>query len=200
MLNITKTILGFIFVITLSFFSTILFPSSHNLVIAAEKTESDTEYQLTQWTDLIPVKDLAALLNPPSAIDNIMDGSNDDSLEKLEQMAAESDYGKALKSMNIIPEFNQKKIRIPGFVVPIDSDEDQRITEFFLVPYFGACLHLPPPPPNQIIYGKYSKGLKVDVLYDPFWVEGTVRTEVTDIAIGTSAYTMQIDNVEEYDE
>ncbi|MGL4829805.1 MAG: DUF3299 domain-containing protein, partial [Vibrio sp.] len=48
-------------------------------------------------------------------------------------------------------ELNGSRVKIPGFVIPLEGD-DQKVTEFLLVPYFGACIHVPPPPPNQIIY------------------------------------------------
>ncbi|GAB1256963.1 hypothetical protein NBRC116494_14650 [Aurantivibrio plasticivorans] len=178
-----------------------ILPNNSYQAVAADTTaREDSEYQTIQWVDLIPEEDLVALLNPPSVIDEIPDGSIDDSIEKIGELNKNSPYGRALKSTQIIPEFNDKKIRIPGFVVPLDSDEDQRITSFFLVPYFGACLHLPPPPPNQIIYAEFPKGLVVDVLYDPFWIEGTVKTEINSTMLGTSAYTMTVDRIEIYEE
>ena len=39
-------------------------------------------------------------------------------------------------------ELNNKKIRIPGFIVPVDFDDTQVVTRFLLVPYFGAPIHL----------------------------------------------------------
>ena len=58
--------------------------------------------------------------------------------------------------------------RIPGFVVPLKTTEDIRILEFFLVPYYGACIHVPPPPPNQIIHVKYKEGFTLEALYRSF--------------------------------
>ena len=49
------------------------------------------------------------------------------------------------------PAMNGARIRIPGFVVPLENQRNQ-ITEFLLVPYFGACIHVPPPPANQLIH------------------------------------------------
>ena len=45
-------------------------------------------------------------------------------------------------------DLNEKEVRIPGFIVPVDFEQQQTITRFLLVPYFGACIHEPPPPPN----------------------------------------------------
>jgi hypothetical protein len=89
--------------------------------------------------------------------------------------------------------------RIPGFVVPLKTTEDMRILEFFLVPYFGACIHVPPPPPNQLIHMKYEKGFKLEALYDPVWVEGTILIDRTENVIGTSSYSMAVESVYLYE-
>ncbi len=109
-------------------------------------------------------------------------------------------YEQALMSTRIIKSFDKKLIRIPGYVVPLEFTEDLKITEFFLVPYFGACLHLPPPPPNQIIYVKYKKGLKTEVLFNPFWVTGTVSTKLKVATDTMAAYQLKADKVVIYSE
>ncbi|WP_395345695.1 DUF3299 domain-containing protein [Ningiella sp. W23] len=73
-------------------------------------------------------------------------------------------------------ELNGEFVKIPGFVVPLEGDAET-ITEFLLVPYFGACVHVPPPPSNQIVYVKFSEGVPIDNLYDAIWVTGTLSTE-----------------------
>ena len=40
------------------------------------------------------------------------------------------------------------RARIPGYVVPLESSAAGHL-EFLLVPYFGACIHTPPPPPTR---------------------------------------------------
>jgi hypothetical protein len=84
--------------------------------------------------------------------------------------------------------------------VPLEYNDDQLITEFFLVPYFGACIHVPPPPPNQIIYVKYSEGLLLDALYDPFWIEGQLNTDIVENDLATSAYALAAVTVKLYEE
>ncbi len=73
-------------------------------------------------------------------------------------------------------ELNGSQVKIPGFVVPLEGDEE-KITEFLLVPYFGACIHVPPPPPNQIIYVKFPQGAPIQQLWDVIYVIGTLKTE-----------------------
>lgn len=163
----------------------------------------NVQYQEIEWQDLIPKEDLEALMNPPDYLDEIEDGSSEDVLDdklKMAQEAPDDAYQKALTSTKVIAEFNQHKIRLPGFIVPLDFDDNQVITTFLLVPFFGACIHLPPPPPNQIIFATYEPGLTLDDLSDAFFVEGTIFTEIKESDLATSAYSMTIDRILPYED
>ncbi len=137
------------------------------------------------WLELMPAEDLALLENmpeiehegdgPPLLPDEIMTG-------------------------RVVPEMGDVEGRIPGFVVPLKTTQDMRILEFFLVPYYGACIHVPPPPPNQIIHVKYEEGFTLEALYDPVWIEGKLVIDRTENDIGTSSYSMVATGVEPYDE
>ena len=98
----------------------------------------------------------------------------------------------------LISELNNKYVKIPGFVVPLEGDAES-ITEFLLVPYFGACVHVPPPPSNQIVYVKFSEGVPIDNLYDAVWVTGKLSTDgwVGDIA--SVGYTLAGESVTDFD-
>ncbi len=167
-----------------------------------ENVLSASDFTTIEWTDLMPEEDLNALLNPPSYISEIEDGSeqdqidsqlrNNDGNEKADR------YQRALNSTNIIPEMNGSAVRIPGFIVPLEFDDEQTITQFFLVPFFGACLHLPPPPPNQIILVTSESGFTLEALYDPFWISGILETSLTENDIATAAYTMKMHFIEMY--
>lgn len=160
------------------------------------------DYEELEWTALMPEEDLAALLDPPEYLNEVKDGSNQDSVSAFNDATFEDEkverFRKALNSVKTIPIFNDKAIRIPGFVVPLEQNEGQQVTEFFIVPYFGACLHMPPPPPNQIIHVTYKDGLTLESLEQPFWFEGTVKIETQQRSLGTSAYTLQLDQYEVY--
>ena len=70
-----------------------------------------------------------------------------------------------------------KTVKIPGFIVPLEDYEEEG-AEFLLVPYFGACVHTPPPPPNQMVYVRMQDGKKLKFgWWDPVWMEGTLRIE-----------------------
>lgn len=161
-------------------------------------------FKTVEWTDLMPKEDLDALLNPPSYVTDVEDGSFEDQISNQIQNSiatANGDrYQQALASTRIISEMAGKMIRIPGFIVPLEFDDEQTITQFFLVPFFGACIHVPPPPPNQIIFVNYPQGLKLDALYDPFWISGTLKTSLVENDMAIAAYSMQMQSFEVYTE
>jgi len=169
-----------------------------------QATLSESSFKTIEWTKLMPKEDLEILLNPPSYINDIEDGSFEDQISSqvANALAAASDdpYQQALSSTRIVQEMDGQAIRIPGFIVPLEFDDEQTITQFFLVPFFGACIHVPPPPPNQIIFVNYPKGLKVEALYDPFWVSGIVKTSLVENEVATAAYSMQMQSFELYSE
>ena len=76
----------------------------------------------------------------------------------------------------VVETYDKKRVKIPGFVVPLEGD-GELTTEFLLVPYFGACIHVPPPPSNQIVYVKFEDGVRIDNIYDAIWVTGTLSTD-----------------------
>lgn len=144
------------------------------------------QWREVDWLELMPEEDLRLLENLPE-IEH--EGSGPVTLPD------------EIMTGRVVPEMNNTAARIPGFVVPLKTvGSDQRIVEFFLVPYYGACIHVPPPPPNQIIHVKYEKGLKLDVLYDPFWVQGVLKTEKTENDIASASYTIVADDIKPYTE
>lgn len=165
--------------------------------------DSDTlVFETIEWPDLMPPEVLAILLNPPEYIAEIEDGSAEDQISSQMKSAVnqseEDAYQKALVSTDVNENLDGAMIRIPGFVVPLEFDEEQTISQFFLVPYFGACLHMPPPPPNQIILVNAPKGIQMSALYDPFWIEGQLSTSFQENDMATSAYAMQLQRIEPY--
>lgn len=98
----------------------------------------------------------------------------------------------------VVEALDGKLVKIPGFVVPLEGDSETT-REFLLVPYFGACIHVPPPPANQIVYVKFSSGVPIDNLYDAVWVTGTLATQVWQGDLATVGYTLQGISVSPFD-
>lgn len=162
------------------------------------------DYEEIDWVALMPEDDLSALLNRPEFLNDIADGSAADSIDDFASKQLEDEqaqrYQQALVSTRVIEAFDGKAIRIPGFIVPLEQNDEQKATAFFVVPYFGACLHMPPPPPNQILYVEYKEGIAVENLYDPYWFEGTVKIDNHESALGTSSYSLVLDSFALYEE
>lgn len=174
------------------------------LVLSVAFNVSANQYEPIEWVELIPQDDLDALLNPPAYLDEIEDGSFEDQvandmLSALE-LSGDGRYQQALVSTKVVEAYDQRNIRLPGFVVPVEMNEKQQVTEFFLVPYFGACIHYPPPPPNQIIYVTVKDGLSLNDIQQPYWVEGKLFTTLTENELAISAYSLKADNIILYTE
>ena len=91
-----------------------------------------------------------------------------------------------------------REIKLPGYVVPIESDDKGRMTEFFFVPFFGACIHVPPPPPNQIVYARLSKPVKAPEIWEAYMLKGVLRDEKIQNLTANSAYSMNDAILEPY--
>ncbi len=89
-------------------------------------------------------------------------------------------------------------VKIPGFIVPLDVGKDGMVSEFFLVPYFGACIHVPPPPPNQIVYVRMDKGMALDSIYEAYWITGKLKVTNKTTRLGAAAYQLAGTKIEIY--
>ncbi|MDO6682467.1 DUF3299 domain-containing protein [Oceanobacter sp. 5_MG-2023] len=167
------------------------------------------ELREVEWIDLLPEDDLAALMDRPAILDGIVEGSAADDMASglasqitsdtsLEDAAQMQRYQAALESTRTRAELNGVRVRIPGFIVPINFDDQQRVIEFFLVPFFGACIHVPPPPPNQIVHVEVEDGFVLESIYDPVWLEGVLFLEQNVNGLGQSAYSLQLEKRELY--
>jgi uncharacterized protein len=90
-----------------------------------------------------------------------------------------------------------RSVRLPGYLVPLDESKDG-IREFLLVPYFGACIHTPPPPANQIVHVRSQTAIKGLRTMDAVWVNGTLQLERSKTDMGASGYTMIASQVQPY--
>ena len=154
------------------------------LAHAAELPETD-------WLELMPKSDQVALEQMPE-IDHDSPEANGTFTDKggLKQskgLPAVMYSSKTVASMN--------GIRLGGYPVPLETDAKGRSTLFFLVPYPGACIHVPPPPPNQLVLVRYPKGLKLDDIYTPLWVMGTLKVEKVSNDLADAAYALDASKV-----
>ncbi|MDN2669193.1 DUF3299 domain-containing protein [Vibrio sp. 14N.309.X.WAT.E.F5] len=125
-----------------------------------------------------------------------------------EVIALRDEYMQTMKASAeaITTEFDGKKVRVPGFIVPLEFSEGMTATEFLLVPVAGACIHMPPPPANQIVKVSFPEGFQVQNVQYPVWVEGDFSsnkvTEEVFLVDGksnlTMGYEMKASMIEDY--
>jgi hypothetical protein len=94
-----------------------------------------------------------------------------------------------------LKKFDGQRVKIPGFMVPLE-DNQRLVTEFLLVPSPQACIHVPAPPPNQMVYGKIANG--VPAANGPIWIYGVFKIMTRKSQYGEASFEMQVDHVEEY--
>jgi hypothetical protein len=90
-----------------------------------------------------------------------------------------------------------RQVRLPGYLVPLDEAKDG-IREFLLVPYFGACIHTPPPPANQIVHARTQAPIKGFQTMDAVWVDGTLGLVRGSSEMGASGYSMVVAKIQAY--
>ena len=95
----------------------------------------------------------------------------------------------------VVSSLNGKRVRIGGYVVPLDF-ESTTVKEFLLVPFVGACIHVPPPPANQIVYVKSEKGFELANTFDAVTVTGTIKTEAAFTGLADAGYSLDAESVE----
>jgi hypothetical protein len=148
------------------------------------------DYKLTDWDALMPedwdpMKDLK-LSNFAALSDS--DPRAQEAFERVRR---------AWDTAPTVPAMDGQHIRIAGFVVPMDG-EGSELREFLLVPYFGACIHVPPPPANQVIHVTAKKPIKGVHMMDALWVNGTLHDAISGTAMGASGYRMDAEATEPY--
>jgi hypothetical protein len=149
---------------------------------SAADTEHSDVLQL-EWIDLIPENER-----------NLVD-----SVGMPLQLNHEGDAAEQSRLGGVRQELNGSTVRIPGFVIPLEGDE-KAVTEFMLVPFLGACIHVPPPPPNQLIYVRFEGGAPIQELWDVVYIVGTLRTETVSHELAEIGYVLEGVAVEAYDD
>jgi uncharacterized protein len=89
-------------------------------------------------------------------------------------------------------------VRLPGFIVPLEAVKNGDVSEFLLVPYFGSCIHVPPPPPNQIVYVHATRLSGFESIYDAYWITGKLHLQTKTTKLGATAYELNADKIEVY--
>lgn len=143
-------------------------------------TQDSEPVQRLLWQDLIPIEERGVVFDRPMA--------NHDGDAPAQMMVG-----------SVRQDLNGALVQIPGFVIPLEGD-NTKVTEFLLVPFLGACIHVPPPPPNQIVYVNYQGGAPVNGLWDLVLITGRLTTEGVSSGLGETGYLLDGIAIEKYQE
>ena len=141
------------------------------------------------WSEMIP----------PDAPPEVPNMTPLHDLSQMGDMEAAPAAKQDLPNAPVVTQLDGQLIRLPGYIVPLEVNEEGRTTEFLLVPYFGACIHVPPPPSNQIVHATSELGVRVEALYEPFWIEGPMRVEHASSELAEAGYRMQAQKIYPYE-
>src|SRR3990167_1621407 len=162
------------------------------LLLTAVPVWADEQPKDLSWQEMIPP-------DAPPEVPNMKplhDLSNmADALSVEAAPAAKQD----LPNAPVVQSLDGQHIRLPGYIVPLEVSEEGRTTEFLLVPYFGACIHVPPPPSNQIVHVKSEVGVKLDELYQPYWIEGALQVKASTSELADAGYQMEAQKIYMYE-
>ncbi|MBA3031499.1 MAG: DUF3299 domain-containing protein [Gammaproteobacteria bacterium] len=161
------------------------------VLLAISPAQAAEPYPEIKWEALVPKG-----WDPARDLKNLNLGSLQDSdpraMEALDKLKAMWDNAPAE------PALNGRKIRLAGYALPLER-KDGKVTEFLLVPYYGACIHSPPPPANQIIHAKSSRPLAGVKMMEPLWVHGTLTVQRGETTWGVAGYRLTVERIAPYE-
>lgn len=147
---------------------------------ATSVAQQSDEVRTLEWDDLLPEGHVMA----PQIVDH--------------SAAPAFDDFPAARHAPTVPSLHGALVRLPGFVVPLDVIEG-KVASFLLVPYFGACIHQPPPPSNQIVHVSLEEPVELESMYAPVWVTGRIRVETYSGFLADAGYALAGREVEPYE-
>ena len=163
---------------------------------AAEPTQPTEPAEIpvegSVWDTLVP-KDWDPRAEYETISKDIYGKPSPEQLEDTDRRAAQlfDAMQEAWSNAPLRQDLDETALTLPGFVVPLEGD-DKNLREFLLVPYFGACIHFPPPPRNQVVLVKMQgEGMPVDMMWDAVVIDGTLKVDSHDTEYGTAGYVLE---------
>ncbi len=154
------------------------------------------------WDDLIPDTSAEALeaayLAFYEALEQryLSDGA-EGGIDLIEEGSA-LDYMPQFGDFETVPDLDGLRIRIPGYVVPFDFNRRAQHKAFLLVPYMGACIHTPPPPPNQVIFVEADPAVRIPDIWQAYWLEGDLKAARRESDLADAAYMLRLTQITPY--
>ncbi|MEM8767576.1 MAG: DUF3299 domain-containing protein [Pseudomonadota bacterium] len=157
----------------------LLFAAAFSTPGFASNADAGATVREITWDDLLPEG-----WSPPSfSIDHFFDAAP---IQDVSQEAP------------VVAAMDGERVKLPGYLVPL-SLEGEKLKTFLMVPYFGACIHVPPPPPNQIVYVEMAEAVALEDPYGPHWVTGVMSTAGSETELAQAAYSLAGTHVEIFD-
>ena len=144
---------------------------------------NDQVARTIDWDDLLPADERGKPIDLPRPVHG-----------KLGENAA---IPAQLRGGKVNHELNGQRVRLPGYLVPLELDQRGYVREMLIAPYVGACIHVPAPPPNQIVYVALDEPVQI-TLYDAYWVTGRMTVSTTKTAMATTGYSLHAEHIELY--
>lgn len=159
---------------------------------AAEAAGDAQGYETTSWPALLPPGWNTQAVLGGLRLDSI-DDNDPEAEEILRKVRA------LLDNAPPNPDVNNRRLRLWGYMVPLQFAKQRHVSEFLLVPYFGACIHSPAPPANQVVHVTPADPVNLEVRgTSPVWVAGTLRVVRSDSEMGAACYRMTAADVKPY--
>ena len=176
--------------------NTAIYQDSHRLTTVQQ-------FQPLSWDALLPDAEKALLGKTRSTQNPQQNLPLHEQVFQSIQRTSDDEYQQALISVNTVDTFNGKYVELSGFIVPVEANAQREITAFFIVPYFGACIHYPPPPPNQIVFVSLNNtheqaGIRGIDIQQAYTFSGEFSTGLYEDPQGTSAYFLDVVEIKLY--
>ncbi|MFZ1643791.1 MAG: DUF3299 domain-containing protein [Candidatus Contendobacter sp.] len=159
---------------------------------SADTTTPDADPRTLEWDDLMP-----ADFDPGAPFKDIDIASLSDDDSRAQELMAK--LRKLWDEAPVVAALDGTRIRLPGFAIPLETD-GQTASRFLLVPYIGACIHVPPPPLNQTVLVEAPAGARIQRVFDPVWVTGRLTVRRADTELANAGYTLTATEVRPYGE
>lgn len=162
-------------------------PSSQTAPSSAAENTART----LDWDELMP-----ADFQPGALFEGVdLASLADDDPKALDLMAQ---LRKLWDEAPVVATLDGAQIRLPGFAIPLEA-AGESVNQFLLVPYYGACIHVPPPPLNQTVLVNAPTGASIRQAFDPVWVTGQLAVQRADTELAKAGYTLTATAVSPYD-
>jgi uncharacterized protein len=150
----------------------------------------DAAPQEITWDDLMPADYQPDKLFGDADLSTLEDGDPRaaELMQKLQDL---------WKNAPVVKSLDGTDVRLPGFAIPLESDT-KTAKSFILVPYYGACIHVPPPPSNQIVLVRAPQGAPIKEAFDMVWVTGRLHVEAQQTDVAHAGYALDASLVEPY--